>query len=142
MNVAREQLAGFEACLLERRRTLRADIARELGKYRDGRNNAFATEVADHADHADHAELAVACLVVDLDLAEIGRDIRELREVEAALKRVESGSFGACIDCGAAISPVQLERTPAAARCAGCEQRAAPLQAGRNPTGAEPFRAV
>jgi RNA polymerase-binding transcription factor DksA len=134
MTVAREQLAGFEARLLERRRTLRADIARELGKYRDDRNGAFATEVA------DHAELSVACLVVDLDLAEIGRDIRELRDVEAALKRLESGTFGACVGCGAAIAPVQLERTPAAARCARCEQRAAPLRADRNTTGA--IRAV
>ncbi len=46
--------------------------------------------------------------------------VAELRMIEAALKRIEAGEFGYCVNCGAVISPARLEAVPHAARCRQC----------------------
>jgi DnaK suppressor protein len=38
-------------------------------------------------------------------------------EVEAALARIEDGSYGVCVDCGQPIPDARLEVRPEAARC-------------------------
>lgn len=47
----------------------------------------------------------------------------ELREVEAALKRLHSADFGLCPDCGAEIPYAYLQAHLLAQRCAACEAR-------------------
>ena len=42
---------------------------------------------------------------------------RHLREVEAAVSRVEAGTYGACTVCGDAIPPARLEARPSAPTC-------------------------
>lgn len=41
----------------------------------------------------------------------------ELGDVETALERIESGSYGTCTVCGAAIAPARLEAMPATPYC-------------------------
>ena len=48
----------------------------------------------------------------------------ELRNIEAALKRIEEGDYGHCVDCGKAIAEKRLNYDPAAARCIACAERA------------------
>ena len=38
-------------------------------------------------------------------------------EAEVALKRLDAGSYGLCVDCGEKIAPARLEFRPEAARC-------------------------
>lgn len=45
----------------------------------------------------------------------------QLRQVNAALKRLHSPDFGICQDCGADIPYARLEAQPTAIRCRGCE---------------------
>ncbi len=40
-----------------------------------------------------------------------------LTEVEAALKRIEDGTYGRCVDCGKFIPEKRLEAIPWASRC-------------------------
>lgn len=44
-----------------------------------------------------------------------------LEEVDAALARLEDGSYGVCVGCGRPIPVPRLEAVPAAARCVGCQ---------------------
>ncbi len=46
--------------------------------------------------------------------------LEEIAEIEAALKRMELGSYGECTHCGAEIAPARLETMPAAAHCIDC----------------------
>ena len=39
-------------------------------------------------------------LIADLDQAELGRDVDELRGPEAARERIAKGDYGVCVDCG------------------------------------------
>ncbi len=46
----------------------------------------------------------------------------ELQRIEAALKRMESGTFGDCVDCGKPIAAARLEVNPTVIRCVGCAE--------------------
>ncbi|MEM7498574.1 MAG: TraR/DksA C4-type zinc finger protein [Pseudomonadota bacterium] len=46
--------------------------------------------------------------------------LTELRQIEAALKRIEDGSYGACAACGEDISEERLTAVPHATRCRNC----------------------
>ncbi|HLF09663.1 MAG TPA: DUF302 domain-containing protein [Gammaproteobacteria bacterium] len=110
------RLASAKRKLLDRSDVLRADIARELRKYDADQYGVLADNVA------DSAEQSVADLLVDVDLAEIDRDVAEVRDVEAALARIARGTYGVCVDCATPIDPVRLDHTPQAARCLPCQQ--------------------
>lgn len=43
-----------------------------------------------------------------------------IRRIEAALKRLDEGEYGWCVECGEEIAAKRLESDPAAPRCAGC----------------------
>jgi DnaK suppressor protein len=74
-----------------------------------------AGEVNDQKDMASrHQELEVAD-------AQEQRDRNELVLVESALRRLEQGVYGDCVDCGEPIPPSRLQVQPAALRCAACQ---------------------
>jgi RNA polymerase-binding transcription factor DksA len=56
------------------------------------------------------------------DLALRDKDVAHLAQVEAALARLEAGSFGTCVRCGNAIAPERLEALPWAAHCIDCQR--------------------
>lgn len=53
---------------------------------------------------------------------EILRDQQE--RVREALARIDAGTYGRCVDCGAQLPDERLEARPDAARCVSCQQRA------------------
>ena len=46
-----------------------------------------------------------------------------LRDVEAALERMDAGTYGICLRCGEPISGERLEALPWAALCIDCKQK-------------------
>lgn len=46
----------------------------------------------------------------------------DIQRIEAALRRIEDGDFGYCVECGEEIAPKRLEVDPAAAFCINCAQ--------------------
>ena len=65
----------------------------------------------------ESARRAVADLLGRLD----GREHHELDEIQAAAARLETGRFGACEACGAAIALSRLRAMPWTRRCLGCQ---------------------
>ena len=55
--------------------------------------------------------------------AEQNRDAAELADIDAALQRMDGGSYGECIDCGIDIPLARLQAQPSAARCVACQQK-------------------
>lgn len=52
-------------------------------------------------------------------------DLRaSLDEVEEALRRVDEGTYGLCVDCGEPIPDKRLVALPASARCMDCQRKA------------------
>jgi RNA polymerase-binding transcription factor DksA len=47
-------------------------------------------------------------------------DLRELRDIESALARIDQGEFGRCGQCGGAIGRHRLRAVPEARHCLTC----------------------
>ena len=50
------------------------------------------------------------------------REAKSLRQIGAALKRIQGGEFGICLDCEEPISPKRLAALPSAAYCLHCQE--------------------
>jgi DnaK suppressor protein len=62
-------------------------------------------------------------VTADVDQLELTRDLGELRDIEAARRRLDDGTYGICTDCGADIGFERLHAEPEAARCIDCQRR-------------------
>jgi DnaK suppressor protein len=49
---------------------------------------------------------------------------RTLAEVNAALARIQAGTYGICANCGKQINPARLEARPFSTLCIDCQQLA------------------
>lgn len=114
---------------------LEREHARLLDEVRDelmrSDNEAYSDVAGKVHDTGDES---VADLLADLNTAVIDRHISEIRAVEAALLRVNNGSYGICDECGGAIEPQRLEVQPAAMRCIECQTRFEHTHAGERPS--------
>jgi len=56
--------------------------------------------------------------------------VNELRAIDRALKRIDSGTYGTCRGCGENIEEARLNAKLEAERCVGCEEkRESPIMA-------------
>jgi RNA polymerase-binding protein DksA len=94
----------------------RAVLAQEIRTGAEQRGAERDTNVP------DSAELAAVDVARDVAIADIDRDAAELQAIDAALARLDQGSYGRCVECGAAIAEARLAHVPEAARCIACEQ--------------------
>jgi RNA polymerase-binding transcription factor DksA len=114
----KSSLARFGEALERRRAALEAEIRGKLAAAREVAGSAAIDQVIEGGDYAN------ADLIAALDIAEVQRDIVELRELNAARARIEAGNYGACVDCGIDIPAARLEAYPSAIRCTPCQARA------------------
>ncbi len=78
------------------------------------------------ADCIDQRELALAETVTSVpDAVALSRAatlLRTIEEIDAALTRLDTGTYGRCVDCGSPIPLERLEFRPFAAACVSCQQ--------------------
>ncbi|MEX0959282.1 MAG: TraR/DksA family transcriptional regulator [Burkholderiales bacterium] len=116
MALSRNQLEELKRTIDERYKALSEEIRADATKARADVHEALAGPVTDSGDEA------VADLMSDIDNTELSRDLRELRELEAAQVRLADSTFGLCIDCGGDIDFDRLRAFPAALRCIECQR--------------------
>jgi RNA polymerase-binding transcription factor DksA len=95
---------------------LEIEIRAKLGEAAD------MSSVLERTD--DHGDQSVADDAATTDIADVQRDIEEQIAAAAALKRLDDGSYGLCIDCTEPIPPARLSAQPLASRCLVCQTRA------------------
>lgn len=111
-----KQVATLKTTLRGLLVTLRESVRQHLLKSDDDRARLLADRVGDLEDES------VTDLIIDLDLAEIDRDLEHLRDVEAALQRMQQQTYGVCVTCGGAIPYERLTAYPTAKRCFRCQR--------------------
>jgi DnaK suppressor protein len=92
------------------RATLQANIAEET-KELDEREENLA-DVFDVAEESSEQELTSTLLA---------QSRHHLHQVEAALRRLDAGTYGLCERCGQAIRPERLSALPYATTCLPCQ---------------------
>lgn len=110
--------AAYQQLLTQQRATLLQQLQTLRGGD-VGRAEASAEHFARSQD--SDAQMATAR---ELELALDDHETQELAAIEAALARIAAGSYGECIDCGAAIAAQRLQAAPAASRCIHCQEAA------------------
>jgi RNA polymerase-binding protein DksA len=68
-------------------------------------------------------ETATATLDREIDYSLEENSEHVLQEIEAALRRIEDGTFGICETCGQPISEERLEAIPYATQCIDCRRK-------------------
>lgn len=106
---------------LERRLRARWDELREA--IRETLSRADNQTYADIAGRvSDLEDQSLADLLFDVNLAEVTRDVQEVRAIERAPRRIALGTYGVCVSCGQPIERERLEAYPTANRCAACQR--------------------
>lgn len=108
-DAARERLLAVRADAVARLRALRAEVAGIVEASRDSN--------ADDEHDPDGATIAFERAQVDA----LARDAAaRVEEVDAALARLDAGSYGVCEGCGLPIAAGRLEARPTARTCVAC----------------------
>jgi RNA polymerase-binding transcription factor DksA len=95
MPLTSQALAQLRAKLEARRPQLLTETDEGL---EESQTRAF--DAAPDRPIGESGEESVADEQESLNLSMIGRDVEELREIDAALARMADGSYGICVDCG------------------------------------------
>ena len=114
----KERLEYYKSILTE----LKNSILEDLDSIEDQHiHHSSAKEYGDSAYPIHLADIADS-----LTEAELGFKLKNSEEIilaaiDAALTRIEEGTYGICQDCGARISDERLEVMPYAVRCITCK---------------------
>ena len=109
-------LPSISAALSLRKLELVEEIRAKRSEIKGAHIGFDSVNAIDGGDAASIDELEA------LQIAEASRYASELEEIEAALKRIASGAFGKCIECGLPIESDRLRVRPSASRCTSCQK--------------------
>lgn len=75
------------------------------------------------ADHFDNSFQSRAQIQTErqTEFAMNEHETAELGDIDAALQRLQAGTYGQCTDCGVTIPPARLNAYPTAKRCIDCQ---------------------
>src|SRR5262249_36304973 len=104
-----------------------AELRRELPELSDQSFLELAGAAHDPGDES------VADLVGDVNVALLERHFAQLRDIEAARKRLADGVIDVCVDCDNEIAYQRLLASPTAVRDIDCQRRYETLHSGEPP---------
>jgi DnaK suppressor protein len=108
-----DDLEGIRRALLQRRRSLQE-------ASRGASDELASLKAADRdAEYEETAQVESAEYTL-ITVLEVHR--RELIQIDAALARIDEGSYGTCLDCELEIPYDRLQAMPFSVRCAECAQ--------------------
>lgn len=79
-----------------------------------------------HTDHnagEDSADIGSDNFMRQVNLDVMGQEGLKLMLIEDALKRLENGKYGKCLDCSVAINEARLDALPFAKLCISCKSQ-------------------
>lgn len=110
----------FREKLLEERQRV-ADAIKYLHDENPGTISDETQEAGGVDNHLGDTATVTVDREIDYTLEENSE--RVLAEIDAALKRIEDGTYGSCTNCGKAIEPERLEYLPYATLCIDDKRR-------------------
>jgi len=105
----------FRSQLQSQRQQLLEEVREKIAASGEGLGFANQSKVTD--------DDAIAGAAADLDVAMVVRESQELQHIEAALARIDDGSYGNCADCDSEIARPRLKAYPMATRCLACQEK-------------------
>jgi DnaK suppressor protein len=109
-----ETLQKYRECLL----TQQQQIEQRIFRVETDLHDMESEKEIERTDHIQ--EEAVNDTMIALD----EQNRRLIEEIQAALARIDDGTYGDCEVCGEPINPARLEALPIARRCVDCQEEA------------------
>ena len=110
MTLNKENLENIKSELLAKRQFLAKGIV-----------EATANLIDDEPMFADSIDQASADTEKSLSVQIKNRERDILWEIDEALRRIESGTFGECIKCGESIMEARMKANPSTTLCIDCK---------------------
>src|SRR5207244_7441664 len=87
-----------------------------------GKMGDVRTEGGKEREVLDQGESSEVDIQEDIELALIQMKAETLNKIEAAMRRLDEGTYGNCFECGEEIAEARLRALPFAVRCKDCEE--------------------
>ena len=115
----KQELEQFKKLLLDYRKILVGDLNHmEQDALKKSRSDSATLDISNFADlGSDNFEQ-------DFTIGLIENSQETIREIDAALQRIEDGTYGICEEDGAKISKARLKAIPWARLCIECQRKA------------------
>jgi DnaK suppressor protein len=101
------------------RKQLQAKRDDLLGRVTAARNSE---KEATDADAPDLGDRALTSVTLDLSYQLSAGEREVVRRIDAALHRIDDGSYGSCLHCGKKVQLARLEAVPWARHCIDCQE--------------------
>jgi DnaK suppressor protein len=112
----------FKELLLEKRRAV-VEALEYLHKENPGSLEEETGELVSGSADQHMADTATETVGREIDYTLEASDGRLLAAIDAALARIDAGTYGVCVNCGAQIAPERLEAMPWATLCIDCKRK-------------------
>jgi DnaK suppressor protein len=116
------QTDKFRELLLEKRQAVVEAIDylhhENPGSLEDGTGELVSGSADQHM-----ADTATETVDREIDYTLEEHDERLLTAIDSALARIDAGTYGVCVNCGAQIAPERLEAMPWATLCIDCKRK-------------------
>jgi DnaK suppressor protein len=112
----------FRELLLERRRAI-VEAIEYLHQENAGSLEEETGELVSGSADQHMADTATETVDREIDYTLEETDGRLLAAIDEALTRIDAGTYGICVNCGAQIAPERLEAMPWATLCIDCKRK-------------------
>jgi RNA polymerase-binding protein DksA len=110
----------FREALLQERRRVQAAI----DNLHEENPGSITDETGEDAVYDNHlADTATVTYDRELDYTLEENSEHVLADIDAALQRIDDGTYGVCANCGKQIAPERLEARPWATLCIDCQRQ-------------------
>lgn len=115
--LSESQLLSLASKLRDQHEELRSEVQEDRAKMDKELDRRSGREVQDRGDEANTDQWR------ETNAAMIDHHVDEISSIQAALSRLESGTYGWCVECGEAIGFQRLQAYPSANRCLTCQSK-------------------
>ncbi|MFZ3123323.1 MAG: TraR/DksA C4-type zinc finger protein [Thermodesulfovibrionales bacterium] len=109
--------------LIQKREQIVKEAKIEISKYIKGETRQLVDTALDDGDWS------VVDLSEDISLRQLGIHREVMVKIDAALGKLQEGTYGICEDCGGKISEERLKVLPFAIYCKDCQEKIEQLEA-------------
>ncbi|MBF0559262.1 MAG: TraR/DksA C4-type zinc finger protein [Nitrospirae bacterium] len=107
-NTRKERL---KKVLIQKREDIIREAKNEIKRFKSGENRQLVETVMDDGD------LSVVDLAEDISLKQLSTHRETLIKIDAAIRKLDEGTYGICEECGEDISEERLKIMPFAIYC-------------------------
>jgi DnaK suppressor protein len=115
---SKTELAHFKDLILDKRKEILEELETLKASMMDVQTGEYVTE---NSTYSLHMEQGTDTMEREKTFLFASREGKFLNYLDDALKRIEKGEYGFCLDCGNLIDKERLEAVPHAQLCIKCK---------------------